>query len=89
MRHASGVLTHASCVRRPDSCVRRQASGVRRQASGVLTHASGVRRQAFHVTAAPFSYRRLLPVMTTTGTAAIYPCATALRFAPIELYGMG
>ena len=103
MAHASSVLTHASgvpCVRRPtrqasDStshasgvrrpashapCVRRQASGVRRQASGVRRQASGVPR--------PFSDRRPLSVMTTTKRRHL-PMCYPIRFAPIELYGMG
>ena len=94
--HASCVMrpAHASCVRlmRPahasGSCVRlmrpAHASCVR-----LMRHAS----DSYHVTASiqslSFSHRRPLSVMTTTGTAAIYPCANAPRFAPVGLYGIG
>ena len=79
MRQASGVrrpTPHASGVPRP----MRQASGVRRQASGVRRQASGVPR--------PFSDRRPLSVMTTTKRRHL-PMCYPIRFAPIELYGMG
>ena len=65
-------------------------TGVMRHASDswLMRHASHVTGVRLHVTAALFSDRRPLPVMTTTGTAAIYSCITALRFAPVELYGI-
>ena len=85
MRHASGVMrqTHGSCVR-----LMAHASCVMRPASWLMAHGSCVRRPTSHVPR-PFSHRRPLSVMTTTGTAAIYPYASPFRFAPIELYGTG
>ena len=96
MAHASGVMRHGSCVRRHGSCVMAHGSWLMRHGSWLMAHASWLMahgscvprgRRPFSrvhsVTAAPLS------VMTTTGTAAIFPYATALRFAPVELYGMG
>ena len=81
----SWLMRHASCVRLMchASCVMRQTHGSWLMAHGSWlmrqTHGSWLMRQTSHVhsvTAAPFSDRRPLPVMTTTGTAAFSPCAT-------------
>ena len=85
LQHIAAVMAHASCVMRQAhvSCVMRQTHGswLMRQTSDswLMAHGSCVRRPTSHVhsvTAAPFSDRRPLPVMTTTGTAAFSPCAT-------------
>ena len=85
-RHASGVMrqTHGSCVRRPASCVRLMAHA---SCVPLTWHASGVRRLTPRPSFSPFS-RRPLSVMTTTKRRH-FPHATAPRFAPVELYGMG
>ena len=98
MAHGSCVRrqTHGSCVMRHASCVRRQTHGSWLMAHGswlmahgswLMAHASCVMRQTSHVHSAPFS-RRPLSVMTTTKRRH-FSHATAPRFAPVELYGMG
>ena len=98
------LMIHGSCVVRQthDSWLMRRASDswLMRRASDswLMAHASGVhasgvprfRRQTPRAPFSPFSpfSRRPLSVMTTTKRRH-FPHATAPRFAPIELYGMG
>ena len=93
LQPAAAALVHASdsWLMRPASCVRRHASGVMRPASCVRrqTHGSCVMRPASDSTLLIQPIQPPpLSVMTTTGTAA-FSHATAPRFAPVELYGMG
>ena len=64
--HASCVMDHVSCVH--VSCVPRRGSCVMRPRVMRPTHVAGIQPRS-----APF-IRRPLSVMTTTGTAVIYPC---------------
>ena len=75
------LMAHASCVMRPThvACVMRHASCVMRQASGVM-------RQ----TPRPIQHHSAAAVVghDDNKAAEISPC-NALKFAPVELYGMG